>query len=390
MTSPDIHQATRSDDIVATFRIRSTNLKKAADAIAIGQSIGNPNIRLDSETEEMWSRYGCEIRSLMDEGDGYGTAVIGFPAGNFTHGSFTHLLMTLMGGQMDIDLLGECRLEDLELSATIVAQYTGPKNGIDGIRRHLDAYNRPLIGGIVKPKTGISIPQLVDMCKKMADGGVDFIKEDEILGEIPICPFESRVEAVARALESYKVIFCPCITSPIHNLPKTVEILNKQKTVGFHYNIWGGLDAYQYIVQMGDDLFAHYQKSGDRVITEGNFSIAFTVWCKLARLAGADFIHAGMVGGYLDEPKDVMTKRMDVLRGPLFGLKGLMPSLSCGATPGMVAGLAQMFGNDIMVSSGGAIHGHPMGSLSGAKAFRDAAEGRRSRELDAAIDKWGH
>lgn len=389
MPNSGMYRATRSDDVVATFKIRSSNLEKAADAIAIGQSIGNPNVRLDSETEEMWHRYGCEIRSLKDEGDGYGTAVIGFPAGNFTAGSFTHLLMCLMGGQMDIDLLSACRLEDLELPPSVVAQYGGPKNGIEGIRQHLGAYDRPLIGGIVKPKTGITIEQLVDMCKQMADGGVDFIKEDEILGEIDLCPFEARVEAVVRALEHYKVIFCPCITAPIHRLPEVVGVLNKQGCSGFHYNLWGGLDAYQYVVQLGDNLFAHYQKSGDRVITEGAFSIAFTVWCKLARLAGADFIHAGMVGGYLDEPKDVMAKRMDVLRGPMYGLKGLMPSLSCGATPGMVEGLVDLFGYDIMVSSGGAIHGHPMGSLAGAKAFRDAAEGRSSRELDAAIDKWG-
>jgi ribulose 1,5-bisphosphate carboxylase large subunit-like protein len=337
----------------------------------------------------MWSRYGCEIRSFTDHGDGSATTAIGFPSGNFTAGSFTHLLMCLMGGQMDIDLVTECRLEDLDLPKRIVGQYAGPQNGIDGIRQYLGAHDRALIGGIVKPKTGITIPQLVDMCRQMADGGVDFIKEDEILGEIDLCPFEARVEAAARGLEGYKVIFCPCVTSPIHALADTVAAIRRAECPGFHYNIWGGLDAFQYIVRLGGGLFGHYQKSGDRVISEGAFSIAFTVWCKLVRLAGADFIHAGMVGGYLDEPKDVMHKRMDVLRGPLYGLKGLMPSLSCGATPGMVEGLVDMFGPDIMVSSGGAIHGHPLGSLAGAKAFRDAAEGRSSRELDVAIDKWG-
>ena len=90
MPNSGMYRATRSDDVVATYRIRSRNLEKAAEAIAIGQSIGNPNVRLDLENAEMWQRYGCEIRSLNSEGDGYGTAVIGYPAGNFTSGSFTH------------------------------------------------------------------------------------------------------------------------------------------------------------------------------------------------------------------------------------------------------------------------------------------------------------
>jgi len=42
-----------------------------------------------------------------------------------------------------------------------------------------------------------------------------------------------------------------------------------------------------------------------------------------------------------------------------------------------------------MVSSGGCLHGHPMGTRAGAKAFRDAAERRNSAELDAAIAAWG-
>lgn len=389
MPNSGMYRATRSDDVVATYRIRSRNLEKAAEAIAIGQSIGNPNVRLDRETAEMWSRYGCEIRSLTSEGDGYGTAVIGYPAGNFTEGSFTHILMSVMGGQLDIDIIEECRLIDLDLPPAIVAQYAGPANGIEGIRARLDAHDRPLVGGIVKPKTGLTVAQLVEICQQMADGGIDFIKEDEILGEIEVCPFEARVEAVMKALESYRVIFCPCVTAPVHRLAGAMETLRRQGSSGFHYNIWAGLDAYQYAVKLSGGMFAHYQKSGDRAMTDGRFSIDFTVWCKLTRLAGADFIHVGMVGGYLSEPVDVMAKRLEALQGPMGGLKGLMPSLSCGATPGMVEGLRGMFGNDIMVSSGGALHGHPQGTHAGAKAFRDAAEGRSSRELDIAIETWG-
>ena len=379
----------RGGEVVARYVVRSTDIKKAADAIAIGQSIGNPNVRLAGETTEMWDAFGCQVREIRPAGHEASLVDIGFPANNLTPSSLTHLLSSVMGGQMDIDIIAECRLVDLELPTGIMGQYSGPRNGIEGIRNYLGAYGRPLVGGIVKPKTGLTPGQLADNCRQMADGGIDFIKEDEILGMIEICPFEQRIEKVMRALEGYKVIFAPALNAPIQQLPDNIAILKSYGCPAFHYNVWGGLDVFKYLADISDGLFAFYQKSGDKVITSGAFSIDFAVWCKLVRLAGADFIHAGMMGGYLDEDKDTMTRRMEALRGDMGGLRSVMPSLSCGATPGMVAYLAKQLGDGIMVSSGGCLHGHPMGTYAGAKAFRDAAEGRESLELATAIGKWG-
>lgn len=379
----------RSDDIVAQYAVRSADIGRAAEAISIGQSIGNPNVRLAGETTEMWDTFGCVVREIRPQGQGVALVEIGFPVGNMTPSSLTHLLTSIMGGQMDIDIIAECRLIDLRLPDRILAQYTGPRNGIAGIRKHLGAYERPLVGGIVKPKTGLTPEQLADNCWKMADGGIDFIKEDEILGLIEICPFEERVAKVMKALRGYKVIFAPAVNAPIHQLADHIAVLKRHGCPAFHYNVWGGLDAFQYLTGLSGGLFAFYQKSGDKVMTSGGFSIDFTVWCQLVRLAGADFIHAGMMGGYLDEGKATMTRRMEVLRDEMAGLNSVMPSLSCGATPGMVEYLAKQLGQEIMVSAGGCLHGHPMGTYAGAKAFRDAAEGRDSPELATAIATWG-
>jgi len=378
----------RRAELVTRYVVRSMDINKAAEAIAIGQSIGNPNVRLDCETNEMWEIFGCEVLEIRPTSDGIAEIDVSYPVGNITPGGITHLLTSIMGGQMDIDLIEECRLIGLTLPAALVDQYRGPNQGIAGIRDFLGAYGRPLIGGIVKPKTGLTPDQLADVCQQMADGGVDFIKEDEILGAIEACPFENRVGKVMRKLEGYKVIFAPCVTSPIANLAGDIAALKKYGCPGFHYNVWGSMDVFKYLSEMHGS-FSFYQKSGDKVITTGAFSIDFSVLCQLARLAGADFIHAGMMGGYLDEGEDVMLSRLEILRGPLYGLKNTMPSLSCGATPGMVEHLWERLGADIMVSSGGCLHGHPMGTRAGAKAFRDAAERRNSPELDAAIATWG-
>jgi ribulose-bisphosphate carboxylase large chain len=52
---------------------------------------------------------------------------------------------------------------------------------LSGFRKLTGQYNKPLFGSIVKPKIGITPEVLLEMVKQMVDGGVDFIKEDEIM-----------------------------------------------------------------------------------------------------------------------------------------------------------------------------------------------------------------
>ena len=61
------------------------------------------------------------------------------------------------------------------------------------IKKRTNSNNRPLLGGIVKPKTGLDI-DIKQVCKNMVIGGVDFIKEDEILGNPSCCPFEEELK----------------------------------------------------------------------------------------------------------------------------------------------------------------------------------------------------
>ena len=81
-------------------------------------------------------------------------------------------------------------------------------------------------------------------------------------------------------------------------------------------------------------------------------------------------------------------------------IKPMMPMPGGGTTQGHVQELIETFGNDVIVASGGAIHGHPMGAAAGAKAFRQAFDvvlaGQNiedslddNPELKVAIENWG-
>jgi ribulose 1,5-bisphosphate carboxylase large subunit-like protein len=68
-----------------------------------------------------------------------------------------------------------------------------------------------------------------------------------------------------------------------------------------------------------------------------------------------------MWGRYSSTDTDELTIILDTLHK-----HNVMPALSCGMHPGIVNAIKQKFGNEFMANTGGAIHGHPGGSLNGA------------------------
>ena len=99
---------------------------------------------------------------------------------------------------------------------------------------------------------------------------------------------------------------------------------------------------------------------------------------------GVDFIHAGMWGGYLSDNEEDLKTTLDILTN-----HGVLPALSCGMHPGLIDAINERFGVDYMANVGGAIHGHPGGSLGGAKAMRQSIDKEYGEEYYQAIEKWG-
>ena len=94
--------------VIATYELSGKNsLKEAAWSLAIGQSVGNPNVRNKWESDELFEQHSCVVKGdekKLSTQKG-GTIKIGFPKINTDWGTdgIAHLLCQLMGGQMDID-----------------------------------------------------------------------------------------------------------------------------------------------------------------------------------------------------------------------------------------------------------------------------------------------
>jgi ribulose-bisphosphate carboxylase large chain len=358
-----------------TYEIESSvNLRDAAWNIATGQSIGNPNMRSIWETNEMIELFCCKIIVNKNFQKKKGLITIGFPNANIdwdTDG-IAQLLCMIQGGHVDIDTIKKCRVIDIEIHPHIInTHFKRPTYGITGIREFTGVYNKPFFGSIVKPKTGLKPNELLDLVKALCDGGVNFIKEDEILSNPDICRLENRVELISNYIAGKRIIYSFCINADPAIIENRARFVSQNGGNGVHLNIWSGLGSYRTIRNLNIGLFIHYQKSGDQVITgkRNPYGIEWTVLCKLAAMSGVDTIHAGMWGGYHSDPEDEITAYMDVLhRG------NVLPALSCGMTAELIAPIVEKFGVDWMANVGGAIHSDPKGTIAGALKIRKAID----------------
>jgi len=381
--------------IVDYYLEAKTSLREAAWNLAIGQSIGNPNNRSVWETDEMFLNHSCFI--LEDEDllkkSKTGKVKIAFPLANLNleEDGVSQILCHIAGGQVDILEIQKCHILDVVLPIEVEESFRlEPAYGIDGFRKFNGVEDKPFFGGIIKPKVGMSPDVLLEAVKEMVNGGVNFIKEDELLGNPEHCPLEVRVPLISGWLKENApdVIYCFCINGDSPYALERAKFVSDNGGNGIHINVWSGLGVYRAIRKQNPDLWIHFQKSGDKFFTDRRapFHIYWPVICKIAGWSGADSIHAGMIGGYMNQDDDELVDALKVL-----WKYNIVPALSCGMHPGLVQYINQMLDSfDWMANVGGAMHGHPMGTLSGGLAMKQAI----NQEFDGieykkAIEKWG-
>jgi len=381
--------------IVDYYLEAKTSLREAAWNLAIGQSIGNPNNRSVWETDEMFLNHSCFILENEDllKKSKAGNVKIAFPLANLNleEDGVSQILCHIAGGQVDILEIQKCHILDVVLPVEVEESFRlEPAYGIDGFRKFNGVENKPFFGGIIKPKVGMSPDILLEAVKEMVNGGVNFIKEDELLGNPEHCPLEVRVPLISGWLKENApdVIYCFCINGDSPYALERAKFVSDNGGNGIHINVWSGLGVYRAIRKQNPDLWIHFQKSGDKFFTDRRapFHIYWPVICKIAGWSGADSIHAGMIGGYMNQDDDELVDALKVL-----WKYNIVPALSCGMHPGLVQYINQMLNSfDWMANVGGAMHGHPMGTLSGGLAMKQAI----NQEFDGieykkAIEKWG-
>ena len=399
-----------ANPIIATYRLSpepKEDLKKKAESIALGQTVGawTP---LPGTDPNHWEKHRGEVvatRSL----DRASEVQVAFPTANCEPDIAS--LLTMVFGKVSLD--GKIKLIDLELPAEWINQFPGPKFGVSGIRGRLNIKDRPLTMAIFKPCVGLSPEQLGEMFQGLIEGGLDLVKDDEILPDLPTAPTQDRLKTCLAAANELKqktgrnVLYAVNLTGPASTLLERAEELQALGANCFLLNAlsygWATLEALARSPKIQTPIMAHPALSG-ALCSAPEYGFGYPlILGKLMRLAGADFVLYPSHYGRFPFPKEDEFGIRDALTQSWkeSKLKPTWPVPSVGIHPGMVPRLLADYGNDVVINAGGGIHGHPQGPQAGARAMIQAValtlSGQsfteslppKHEELTAAIKVWG-
>jgi len=347
-----------------------------------------------------------------------GFVKMAYPIDLFESGSIPQILSSIGGNVFSMKIVDELRLEDIEFPEELINSFPGPHFGIHGIRKLIGVKGRPLVGSIMKPKVGLNSKQNAELAYKTWKGGVDVIKDDENLTSLSFNKFEDRVKLVLqkkRQVEKEtgeKKIYVFNITAPADVALRRAEYVKKMGGECVMVDIVTmGWSAIQYLRSRKLGLIIHGHRAGHSTFTKNPFhGMSMYVVAKLSRLAGIDQLHTGTVVGKMEGgPEEVSIidhflheddGAVDRLREDWSHLKSVMPIASGGLHPALAWPLIEILGTDLIINFGGGIHGHPQGSLAGARAARVAVDAasqgislaaatKKCSELKAAVEYWG-
>jgi 2,3-diketo-5-methylthiopentyl-1-phosphate enolase len=399
--------------LIATYKMRGKpgSFLKKAEQIALGMTVGSwTNLPL-LEKEQLKKHKG-EVLSVEEVGLEKGETEkvtgyvrIGYPIVNITT-DFPSILTTVFG---KLSLDGEIKLVDVSFPDELFPSFPGPRFGIKKIREGLQVLDRPLVMSIFKGVIGRDLPYLLSQLKEQALGGVDLVKDDEILFQNDLTPFEQRIVEGKKVLNHVYEETGHRTWYAVHLSGRTKDIIDRARRASelgadvLLFNVFTyGLDILQQLTE--DDevnvpIMAHPAFSG-ALTSSLIYGLSHSLLLgKLLRYAGADFsLFPSPYGSVALKQEEALHIRDELVKNHVY--KRTFPVPSAGIHPGLVPALIHDFGYDQVINAGGGIHGHPQGAQGGGRAFRQAIEAvlqnkplqeaaNEHPELQEALSLWG-
>ncbi|MBM7606432.1 2,3-diketo-5-methylthiopentyl-1-phosphate enolase [Metabacillus crassostreae] len=405
-------------EVIATYLVHDAkgDLAKKAEGIALGLTVGSWTDLPLLEQEQLKAHKGqvlevsqlenCEkTNSFLGKNVTRGKIKIAYPSLNYSHD--IPAILTTVFGKLSLD--GEVKLIDLEFSESLKSAFPGPAFGIKGIREKLGVYDRPLLMSIFKGVIGRDLFYLKEQLKQQVLGGVDLVKDDEILFENPLTPFENRIIAGKEILQQvynetgHKALYAVNLSGKTYDLKDKAKRASDLGADVLLFNVFAyGLDVLQSLAEDSDitvPIMAHPAVSGASTASSLYGFSSSLLLGKLLRMTGADFsLFPSPYGSVALNREDALGIAENCLVEDQF--KQSFPVPSAGIHPGLVPLLIRDFGIDSVINAGGGVHGHPNGAIGGGRAFRAAINAtlsgislkqaaESSHDLKIAIDLWG-
>jgi len=402
------------DDVVCLFKITPNNMRvvEAANIVALESSVGTWTYLKERDyvkklKAKVFSVHGNYVK-------------IAYPAELFEKGNIPNMLSSIAGNIFGMKAVKALRLEDVSFPKSIVKGFQGPKYGINGIRKMLNVYDRPLIGTIIKPKLGLNTEHHAKSAYQSWVGGCDIVKDDENLASQKFNEFEKRVVETLKMAEKAekqtggKKVYLVNVTAETSEMLKRAKLVEKLGGKFVMVDIltegWG---AVQSLRKMDLNLAIHAHRAMHAAFTRNpNHGINMMVIADFARLAGVDQIHIGTgIGKLAGKIQDIQQIKDEIekhnvkatkmrLEQNWGSIKPVLAVCSGGLHPGHIPFLVKNLGKDIVIQMGGGIHGNYLGTSRGAMAARQAVDAVMKEisleeyaethyELKVALEQWG-
>lgn len=389
--------------IVAKYRIETAlPVEEAAEVIAGEQSSGT-FLKVPGETEELKARararvVGIERLEEVDEPSLPGArkpkgpgplkwqraeVTIEFPLDNIGPNLPT-LIATLCGNLYELSEHSGCKLLDVDLPEAFAGRYQGPGFGIRGTRKLAGVFDRPMIGTIIKPSVGLSPVQTAELVRTLAEAGIDFIKDDELMADPPHSPLKERVVRVLSVIDEVaqktgrKAMYAFNITDNLDQMLRHQDLIRQAGGTCVMVSIHSvGLPALVELRKRAQ-LPIHGHRNGWGMYTRHPLlGVSYTAWQKFWRLAGVDHLHVNGIQNKFWEDDDSVVKSIKACMTPLFPAPGpahlAMPVISSGQWGGQAPETYRRTQTvDVMYLAGGGIMAHPSGPAAGLRALQQA------------------
>jgi ribulose-bisphosphate carboxylase large chain len=392
----------KETDLVCTFQVEpeGISLKEAAGGVAAESSVGTWT---ELTTEKPYVKK-LAARVFSIEGS---TIKIAYPIDLFEPANMPNILSSVAGNVFGLKALKNLRLLDIEMPKILIGSFAGPNYGIAGIRKLLKIPKRPLVGTIIKPKLGLNTKDHAKVAYDAWSGGCDIVKDDENLSSQKFNPFDERLTETLEARDKAesetgeRKVYMVNITAETNLMLKRAENVHAQGGEYIMVDVLTcGWSALQTLRDQNFKLVIHAHRAGHAAFTKSQqHGIAMRPIATVARIIGVDQLHTGTVVGKMSETKAEVLENIDACKRDLGSLKPVLPVASGGLHPRLVPALLETFGNDVVLQAGGGIHGHPEGTVDGAKAMRQAVDAtlekktleeyaEKHKELKEALNHW--
>jgi len=398
----DLKYEPKERDVICTFYIKpeGVNMEQASGGVAAESSIGTWTEL--TTVKPYVEKHAARVFSI--EGN---STKIAYPLELFEPGNISNLLSSVAGNIFGLRTLKSLRLSDIHLPVELIRSFKGPKYGVEGVRRILKVYDRPLVGTIIKPKLGLKTLDHARVAYEAWVGGCDIVKDDENLSSQRFNPFEDRVIKTLESRDKAEEETGERKVYMVNITAETKEMLKRAEFVLDHGGeyvmvdiLTCGFATLQTLRGQDFNLVIHAHRAGHAAFTRNpKHGISMRVIAKIARIIGVDQLHVGTIVGKMFETREEVAENLEACEREMNGLKPVLPVASGGLHPRLVPALIEFFRKDFVIQAGGGIHGHRGGTVAGAKAMRQAVDAalrgiplrkyaETRRELEIALQMW--